>query len=75
MGICLAGHGRCQAAKKLGLGKIPAIVLPGLSEAQKRALLIADNKIGANAGWDRKTLAIELPELVQLSSAEDLDIP
>ena len=48
--------------------------LHGLSEAQKRALLIADNKIAENAGWDFERLAIELPELAELLIAESLDI-
>jgi ParB-like chromosome segregation protein Spo0J len=48
--ILLAGHGRLEAAKLLGLSKVPTIVLEGLSEAKKRALLLADNKIADNAG-------------------------
>ena len=70
----LAGHGRFEAAKLRGLKKIPAIRLRGLSEAKKRALLLADNKIAENAGWDRERLAIELPELTELLIAENLDI-
>ena len=50
------------------------IVLEGLSEAKKRALLLADNKITENAGWDRERLAIELPELAELLIEEELDI-
>ena len=72
--MLLAGHGRLEAAKLLGLKRIPAIRLHGLSEAQKRALLIADNKIAENAGWDRERLAIELPELAELLIEESLDI-
>ena len=72
--MILAGHGRLEAAKLLGLSKVPAIVLEGLSEAKKRALLLADNKIAENAGWDRERLAIELPELTELLIDEDLDI-
>ena len=72
--VLLAGHGRLEAAKLLGLKRIPAIRLHGLSEAQKRALLIADNKIAENAGWDRERLAIELPELAELLIEESLDI-
>jgi DNA modification methylase len=72
--ILIAGHGRLEAAKHLGLNKVPAIVLEGLSEAKKRALLLADNKIADNAGWDRKRLAFELPELTELLIDEDLDI-
>ena len=63
-----------EAAKLLGLERIPAIRLHGLSEAQKRVLLIADNKIADNAGWDFERLAIELPELAELLIAESLDI-
>ena len=72
--MLLAGHGRLEAAKLLGLTKVPTILLEGLSEAKKRALLLADNKIAENAGWDRKRLAIELPELTELLIDEDLDI-
>jgi ParB/Sulfiredoxin domain len=70
----LGGHGRIEAAKLLGLEKVPVIRVKGLSEAQKRALLLADNKIAANAGWDRAHLAIELPELAELLVEENLDI-
>ena len=70
----LAGHGRFEAAKLRGLKKIPAIKLRGLSEAKKRALLLADNKVAENAGWDRARLAIELPDLADLIAAENLDI-
>src|SRR5215207_11778421 len=62
-GVLLAGHGRLEAARLLGLSSVPAIVLDGLSEARKRLLLVADNKITENAGWDRQRLALELPEL------------
>ena len=72
--MLLAGHGRLEAAKLLGLKRIPAIRLHGLSEAKKRALLLADNKIAENAGWDRERLAIELPELTELLIEEGLDI-
>jgi DNA modification methylase len=70
----LAGHGRFEAAKLRGLKKIPAIRLRGLSKAKKRALLLADNKIAENSGWDRERLAIELPELADLLIQENLDI-
>jgi DNA modification methylase len=72
--VILAGHGRVEAAILRGLKKIPVIRLPGLTEAQKRALLIADNKIAGNAGWDRERLAIELPELAEILVEEGLDI-
>ena len=70
----LLGHGRLEAAIVLGLTEVPVIVLEGLSETKKRALLLADNKITENAGWDRKRLCIELPELSELLVAEGLDI-
>jgi DNA modification methylase len=70
----IAGHGRYEAAKLLGLAKLPVIVVAGLSPAKRRALAIADNKIAANAGWDRERLAIEIPELAGLLDAEGLDV-
>jgi DNA modification methylase len=70
----IAGHGRLKAAELLGLREIPAVQLLGLSAAQRRALALADNKIGDNAGWDRERLAIELPEVAELLIQEDLDI-
>jgi DNA modification methylase len=70
----LLGHGRLAAAIDLDLNKVPVIVIEGLSEAKKRALLLADNKITENAGWDRKLLAAELPELAELLIEENLDI-
>ena len=65
-GNIIAGHGRLQAAIRLGLAKVPAIVIAGLSDTEKRALALADNKIAANAGWDRAILATELSELSAL---------
>jgi hypothetical protein len=73
-GELIAGHGRYEAAVELGLGKVPAIVLAGLSPAKRRALAIADNKIAENAGWNRELLAIEIPELANLLPAEGLDV-
>lgn len=72
--VLLAGHGRLEAARIVGLDKIPAIISTGLSPAMQRALMLADNKIAANAGWDRDRLAEELPELANLLVLEDLDI-
>lgn len=60
----IAGHGRLQAAKKMGLAEVPTIVVEGLSEMQVRALRIADNKIALNAGWDTDLLKIELQAIV-----------
>jgi hypothetical protein len=65
-GHIIAGHGRLQAARAMGLTEVPTIVLSGLSEAQKRALRIADNKIALNAGWDLEILQLELGELASL---------
>ena len=59
----IAGHGRIQAAKAMGLKEVPAIRLSNLSDAQKRALRIADNQIALNAGWDLELLAQELQDL------------
>ena len=73
-GVIIAGHGRFEAAKLLGLPEVPVIIQEGLSEAKKRALLIADNKIAQNAGWDRERLAHEIPELAELLIEEDLNI-
>jgi ParB-like chromosome segregation protein Spo0J len=73
-GELIAGHGRYLAAKLLGLTKVPVIIVAGLSPTQQRALGIADNKIAENAGWDRERLAIEIPELTELLSAEGLDV-
>lgn len=59
----IAGHGRLQAARKLGLTEVPTIPLEGLSEAQKRAYVIADNKLALNAGWDIELLSSEIAGL------------
>lgn len=59
----IAGHGRLLAARKLGLDEVPSVVLSGLSDAQKRAYVIADNKLALNAGWDFEMLKIELSDL------------
>jgi len=59
----IAGHGRLLAARKLGLTEVPVIELTDLTEAQKKAYVIADNKLALNAGWDLEMLAVELGEL------------
>ena len=59
----LAGHGRLAAAQKLGLKKVPCVKENHLTETQKRAYIIADNKLSLNAGWDSELLAVELSEL------------
>lgn len=65
-GGIIAGHGRVLAARKLGLTSVPVIRLDYMSEAQKRAYIIADNKLALNAGWDDELLALELGELNDL---------
>ena len=59
----IAGHGRLMAARKLGLNEVPAIVLDHLSKAQQRALVIADNQLALNAGWDIDMLKAEIEDL------------
>ena len=69
-GEIIAGHGRTLAAKLLGLDRVPVIRRDGLSDAQKRALRLADNKIALNSGWDEALLAAELSVLADM----DFDI-
>src|ERR1700689_470957 len=66
----IAGHGRLLAARKLGLAEVPVIVLDHLTEAQKRAYIIADNQLALNAGWDETLLQEELKAL----QAEDFNL-
>ena len=68
----IAGHGRLMAAKKLKLSEVPTITLEGLTEAQKKAYVIADNKLALNAGWDTEALTAELRRLQELEF--DLDL-
>lgn len=68
--VIIAGHGRFLAAQRLGMTEVPVIVLPDLTETQRRALVIADNRIALNAGWDEKMLALEIGELKD----EDFDL-
>jgi DNA modification methylase len=68
----IAGHGRLLAARKLGLTEVPVIVLDHLTEAQKRAYIIADNQLALNAGWDEDLLRAELTALQE--EEFDLDV-
>lgn len=68
----IAGHGRLMAARKLKMGDVPTIELSHLSDAQKKALVIADNKLALNADWDTQILSLELSELQDIGF--DLDI-
>ncbi len=70
-GEIVAGHGRFEAARKLQVERIPVIRLSHMSALQRRAYMLADNKLALNAGWDKELLAIELADLGELS----FDIP
>ena len=80
-GSIIAGHGRVMAARKLAIADIPSIRLTHLTEAQKKAYVIADNKLALNAGWDDEMLAVELTDLKDMDfnldltgfSAEEID--
>src|ERR1700751_5608773 len=72
--MVLAGHARLAACKLLEMHLVPTLKVTGLSEAQKRAFVIADNKIPENAGWDRELLVLELGELAELLPALNLDV-
>lgn len=68
--VIIAGHGRLAAASDLDFEEIPCIRLSGLTEAQRKALRIADNQLALNAGWDEELLRIELEDL----QTEDFDL-
>ena len=80
-GSIIAGHGRVMAARKLAIADVPSIRLTHLTEAQKKAYVIADNKLALNAGWDDEMLAVELTDLKDMDfnldltgfSAEEID--
>jgi DNA modification methylase len=71
-GMIVAGHGRLAAAQKLGLDTVPVVVLDHLTHTQRRALIIADNRIAENAGWDDAMLRIELQSLQEDSFNLDI---
>ena len=71
-GTVLAGHARMEAARRLGMPEVPTLRISGLSPAQQRAYVIADNRLAELAGWDRQTLALELSDLVELGFEIDL---
>jgi ParB-like chromosome segregation protein Spo0J len=60
----IAGHGRVAAARRLGMSEVPVLMLSHLSTAERRAYILADNKLAENAGWDKELLAIELQGLI-----------
>jgi len=65
-GGIIAGHGRVMAAKKLGLAEVPTITLEGLTKAQLKAYVIADNQLALNSGWDFDTLNLEVESLTEM---------
>jgi ParB-like chromosome segregation protein Spo0J len=65
-GIILAGHGRIMAAKELGIGEVPTLALDHMTSDERRAYVLADNKLALNAGWDQELLASELQALIDL---------
>jgi len=69
-GVIVAGHGRLAAARKLEMSQVPVIYLTHLTETQRRGLIIADNRIALNAGWDEELLKLELETL----KVEDFDL-
>lgn len=69
----LAGHGRVEAAKHLGLTEVPCLFVENLSEEQKRAYVLADNKLALNATWDEELLAQELKALSEIDLSFDLE--
>jgi site-specific DNA-methyltransferase (adenine-specific) len=79
-GGVIAGHGRLMAARKLGMAEVPVMVAAGWSDAQKRAYVIADNKLALNAGWDNELLSLELADIqglgfdVELTGFSDEEI-
>ena len=72
--VVIAGHGRLEAAKLLGIRRVPTIRLERMTEAEKRAYIIADNKLAENAGWDRKLLALEFKYISKLDVDLDLSV-
>lgn len=71
-GTIIAGHGRLAAAKSLGMAEVPTVTLAGLTVAQKKAYVIADNSLALNAGWDVELLRLELDALEDLDFDIDL---
>jgi ParB-like chromosome segregation protein Spo0J len=67
-GDVIAGHGRLAAARKLGLAEVPVVLLKGLTEVQRRQLVLADNRIALNAGWDAELLSLELRDISALGA-------
>ena len=76
-GGIIAGHGRLQAAQLLSLDEVPTITLEGLTDAQKKAYVIADNKLALNSGWDFELLKVELENIaneIDIKKSTDLTV-
>jgi DNA modification methylase len=73
-GRVLAGHGRLAAAREVGMAEVPTICLDHLNDAEKRAYLLADNRLSELAGWDRELLVEELTELSKIDLGFDIDL-
>lgn len=65
--MIIAGHGRVLGAKQIGMTEVPCIFVEDLTETQKRAYILADNKLALDAGWDDEILKVELQELKELN--------
>jgi 16S rRNA G966 N2-methylase RsmD len=74
MDVIVAGHGRVEAAKRVGLERVPTIRIEHLSDEQIRAYILADNKIASNAGWDRDILRIELQHLTTIAPPFEIEV-
>ena len=70
----LAGHGRVEAARELGMTSVPCLLVDHMSAAEKRAYVLADNKLALNAGWDEELLALELKELMEAEIGFDIGV-
>lgn len=73
-GGLIAGHGRVMAAKKLGVSKIPSITITGLTEAQKKAYVITDNKLAELSKWDLDVLKVEIESIASIDPAFNIDL-
>ena len=71
-GVVIAGHGRLSAAMLLGITEVPTICIKDMTPAQKRAYILADNKLAENAGWDREMLSLELQGLIEMDLSFDV---
>ena len=70
--IIIAGHGRLMAAKEEGIDEVPCVFVDHLTEAQKKAYILADNRMALDAGWDESLLAVEIEELKNLGFDTEL---